>query len=53
VVTVATATTSGCVGFVYDDFNLSRGGDLYGSDGGQTWTAEAGRDLRFATSVAS
>jgi hypothetical protein len=50
----APATTSGCYGFVYNDGDpYAGGGALYSSDAGQTWTPEAGRDLKFETSVAA
>jgi hypothetical protein len=50
----APATSKGCYGFVYNDANpYPGGGELYSADGGQTWRAESGRDLKFETSVVS
>lgn len=48
----APGATRGCYGFAYSDANpYPAGGELYSSNGGQTWTAETGRDLKFDTSV--
>ena len=44
--------TRGCYGFVYNDADpYGAGAESISTDGGQTWTAEAGRDLKFETSV--
>ncbi len=46
----APTTTQGCFGFAYNDADpYPGGGALYSN--GQTWAPEAGRDLKFETSV--
>jgi hypothetical protein len=48
----APATTRGCYGFVYSDGNpYTAGAEAISTDGGQSWTEEAARDLKFETSV--
>jgi hypothetical protein len=45
-------TTAGCYGWTYNDANVYPGGnELYSTDNGATFTAEAARDLKFWTTV--
>jgi hypothetical protein len=49
---LAPGATSGGYGLAYSDADpYAGGGALYSSDGGVTWRAETGRDLKFETSV--
>ncbi len=46
------ATTQGCYGWEYNDANpYPRGFEAYSTDGGATYTAESGRDLKFTVDV--
>lgn len=48
----APGDTRGCYGITYNDADpYAAGQEFYSTDGGSTWTAEAGRDLKFDTSV--
>jgi hypothetical protein len=50
----APSLTRGCYGFVYSDANpYADGQELISKDGGNLWTAESARDLKFETSVAA
>jgi hypothetical protein len=50
----APGATKGCYGFVYADSNpYPSGREMYSNDGGQSWTPESTRDLKFETSVVS
>ena len=52
IVVSAPASTRRGYGFTYSDANpYDGGGALVSTDGGGSWTAEAGRDLKFETSV--
>jgi hypothetical protein len=52
IVVLAPATPQGAYGLAYSDGDPYAGGEaLYSSDGGATWRAEPGRDLKFETSV--
>jgi Glycosyl hydrolases family 43 len=52
IVLLAPATPQGAYGLAYSDGDPYQGGEaLYSSDGGATWRAETGRDLKFETSV--
>jgi hypothetical protein len=52
IVLLAAATPRGAYGLAYSDGNPYPGGEaLYSADGGGSWRAETGRDLRFETSV--
>ncbi|WP_206269328.1 hypothetical protein [Streptomyces antioxidans] len=49
---VRSATTSGCYGLVYNDSSpYPGGGEAYSDDNGSTFRTEAGRSLKFSTSV--
>ncbi len=48
------ATTTGCYGWEYNDGDpYASGGESYSTDGGGTFTAESGRDLKFTTDVSA
>lgn len=52
IVVLAPSTPQGAYGFAYSDGDPYAGGEaFYSSDGGATWRAEPGRDLKFETSV--
>jgi len=52
IVLLAPATSGGAYGLAYSDGDPYGGGEaLYSADGGAGWRAEAGRDLKFETSV--
>lgn len=53
IVLLAPDTPRGAYGLAYSDGDPYAGGEtLYSADGGATWRAETGRDLKFETSVA-
>jgi hypothetical protein len=44
----SSSTTQGCYGLAYNDTNpYPGGGEFYSNNGGQSWSAESGRDLHF------
>jgi hypothetical protein len=49
---VRSANTTGCYGLAYNDSSpYPGGGEAYSNDNGSTFRAEAGRSLKFSTSV--
>jgi hypothetical protein len=52
IVVTAPSAAPGAYGMAYGDGDpYARGAALYSADGGATWGAEPGRDLKFETSV--
>ena len=48
------ATTTGCYGWEYNDSGpYAAGAEAYSTDGGASFTAEAGRDLKFSIDVSA